>query len=228
MSTPRFPPNPFTDLVPRRGATSSLAGLDTYRRLAALEQSVAANTSVDTDSLNLVRAMGSSVRAWAFDPGYCTTASTNTAIVATGILYAVAVYLPSPATVTGVLTHTATAGVGTWTIGKAAIFDSSGTRLAVSNNSTTIWKSTGLNQIAMSSTIDLDRGVYYCAFLNVRSATTTAPELSSRNGYAALQNLLTDADVPRAAAITGQSDMPTSITLSALTPSTATRWTGLY
>jgi hypothetical protein len=229
MSNPRFPANPFTDMVPRRGATSSKSGLDTYRRLASVEQAVSSNTSVDTDSLNLMRAMGSTVLGWSYDPGFCeTTTATHTGQLASGTLYVVAVYLPTPATVTGVLTHTAIAGVGTWTIGKAAIYDTAGTRLAVSANSTTIWKSLNLNQIPMSATVDLDRGVYYCAVLNVRSTTTTAPSLTSRNGYSDLQNVLTAANYPRAAFITGQTDMPASITLSSFSLSTGSRWMGLY
>lgn len=229
MTTPRFRPNPFTDQVPRRGSTSSKSGLDTYRRLAAVEQAVSANTGVDMDSLNLYRALGADVLAWSYDPGFCeTTTATHTGQLASGTLYVVAVYLPSPATVTGVLTHTAIAGVGTWTIGKAAIYNTAGTRLAVSANSTTIWKTANLNQIAMSSTVDLDRGIYYCAVLNVRSTTTTAPSLTSRNGYSDLQNVLTASSYPRAAFITGQTDMPASLTLSSFSLSTGSRFMGLY
>lgn len=229
MSTPRFPTNPFTDVVPRRGATSSKSGLDTYRRLAGIEQAVSANTSVDMDSLNLMRAMGSTIKAWSFDPGFCeTTTATHTGQLASGTIYMVAVYLPAPATVTGVCTHTAIAGVGTWTIGKAAIFNTAGTRLAVSNNDTAAWKSLNLNQIPMSATVDLDRGVYYCAVLNVRSATTTAPSLTSRNGYSDLQNVLTAASFPRAAFKTGETDIQASYTLSGFSLSAGARWMGLY
>jgi hypothetical protein len=194
-----------------------------------MEQAAAANTSVDTDSLNMMRALGSTVLGWSYDPGFCeTTTATHSGAMASGSLYVVAVYLPAPATVTGVLTHTAIAGVGTWTIGKAAIYDTAGSRLAVSANSTTIWKTANLNQIPMTATIDLARGMYYCAVLNVRSATTKAPSLTSRNGYSDLQNVLTAANYPRAAVLTGQTDIPASITLSSFALSAGSRWAGLY
>lgn len=229
MSTPRFPANPFTDIVPRRGATSSKSAWDTYRRLAGIEQAVSANTSVDMDSLNLYRALGSTLKAWSYDPGYCeTTAATHSGQLASGTIYTVAVYLPAPATITGVCTHTAIAGVGTWTIGKAAIFDTAGTRLAVSANDASAWKALNLNQIPMSATVDLDRGVYYCAVLNVRSATTTAPSLTSRNGYSDLQNVLTSSSFPRAAFKTGETDIQSSYTWSTFSLSTGSRWMGLY
>lgn len=230
MSTPRFPTNPFTDVVPRRGATSSKAGFDTYRRLAAVEQAVSSNTSVDMDSLNLYRALGAGVRAWTYDPGFLeTTVATHTGTLTSGTIYAAAVYLPSPATITGVLTYTSTAGVGTWTRGRVAVYDANGsTRLAWNNNDLTLWKTLGLNQIPFTGTVDLDRGLYYVALINVRSATTTTPAIASRNGQTDLQNLLVDAKYPRTMALAGQADLQTSYDFSTFTLSSGARFMGLY
>lgn len=228
MSTPQFPPNPFTDIVPRRGGTSSKAGFDTYRRIASVEQTLGANSSVDMDCLNLYRTMGSGVLAYSSDPGTILSTADYKLTMASGTAYFQAVYLPAPATVTGVLSYTVTAGVGTWTTGKAAIYDTTGARLAISNNDTALWKTLGLNQIPMSSTIDLDRGVYYCAVLNVRSATTTAPQIAGHSGYTELQNLLTASAYPRSFAFTGQTDLLASYTLSSGILGNNARWMGLY
>lgn len=232
MSTPRFRPNPFTDMVPRRGATSSKAGLDTYRRLAAVEQTIGANMSVDTDSLNLYRAMGSGVLAWTYDPGYCinatVSASSHTMEMLSGYMYLGAVYLPSPATVTGVATYCTTAGVGTWTRGKIAILSATGTRLAFCNTDASLWKSTGLIQKPLFSPIDLDRGLYYAACLNVRSATTTIPKLAARAGYSDLQNLLTQTGLFRSGVITGQSDIADPYDLTTASLSQTAFWAAFY
>lgn len=230
MSAPQYPPNPFTDVVPRRGATSSKSGVDVYRRLAALEQAYAANTGVDMDSLNLYRALGSDIKAWSFDPGFCeTTTATHTAALTSGTIYAVAVYLPAPATITGLCTHTAIAGVGTWTRGRVAVYNVSGSsRLAWNTNSLTVWKTLGMNQIPFDAPVNLDRGIYYCALINVRSATTTAPSLSSRNGYAELQNVLTTTAAPRAIALAGQADLVSSYDWTTFGTSAGARWMGLY
>jgi len=229
MSTPRFRQNPFIDQVPRRGATSSKAGLDTYRRLASVEQAVSANTGVDMDSLNLYRALGSGILAWAFDPGFCeTTTATHTGVLISGSIYTVAVYLPAPATVTGVCTHVSIAGVGTWTRGRVAVYDTAGNRLAWNNNNLSLWKSLGMQQEPFDAPVQLNRGVYYISLINVRSATTTAPSLTSRNGHADLQNVLTTAAFPRAMTIAAQSDLVTSYDFSTFTLSSGSRWAGLY
>lgn len=229
MSTPRFPANPFTDIVPRRGATSSKSGLDTYRRLAAVEQTVASNTSVDMDSLNLYRALGSSIKAWTYDPGFLeTTTATHTATLTSGTIYAAAVYLPSPATITGACTYTAIAGVGTWTRGRIGVYDAAGNVLARNNNSLTLWKATGFDQIPFSSTVNLDRGLYYILLINVRSTTTTTPSLASRNGQTELQNVLTTTANPRTMALAGQADLVTSYNFTTFSASSGARWMGLY
>lgn len=229
MSTPRFRPNPFTDQVPRRGSTSSKAGLDTYRRLAAIEQAVSANTGVDMDSLNLYRSLGSDLLAYSYDPGFCeTTLATHSGALASGSIYATAVYLPARATVTGAITHVATAGVGTWTRGRIGIYDVAGNVLERNNNDLSLWKSTGLIQEPFNAPVDLERGVYYVLYINVRSATTTTPALTSRNGYSELQNVLTQTAFPRAMVLTGQSDLGTSYAFSSFSLSTGSRWVGLY
>lgn len=229
MSTPHFPENPFTDVVPRRGATSSKAGFDTYRRLAAVEQAMGANTSVDTDALNLMRALGSSIIAWTFDPAICTDTISHIKSLVDGSLYVFAVYLPSPATVTGVSTYVYTAGVGTWGTSKVALYGADGARLAQSNSDTSAWKATGLYDRAFSATYDADRGLYYVAFLNVRTATTTAPQLACRNSFStALSNVRTAASFPRSCLFPAQTDMPASLTFSSANLSTSPIWAGLY
>lgn len=229
MSAPRFPTNPFTDIVPRRGATSSKAGLDTYRRLAAMEQTMAANTSVDTDALNLYRSLGSSILGFTFDPGALGNTTDNSVALTSATMYLGAIYLPAPATLTGVTTYCETAGVGTWGITRVGLYGVDGTRLALSLSDTSAWKATGFYSKDFSATYDADRGLYYAAILNIRTATTTAPKLASRNAFASgLQSLRTAAAFPRVTSFTGQTDLPTSVTLSSGSITTASRWMGLY
>lgn len=227
MSTPRFRPNPFTDIVPRRSATSSKSGLDIYRRLTAMEQAVAANTSVDTDALNMMRLMGASVRAWAYDPSVIADDALFRAELSNQVAYALAMYLPSPATITGLMTHVQVAGVMTQTTGQVAVYDAAGTRLAISTHDANLWKTTGLVEKAFPSTIDLDRGLYYGVFLSVRSSTTTAPQLSARGKFAELNNVKT-VTAFRRAIFANATSLPSLIDFSPWSSSAAMRWCGLY
>lgn len=229
MSTPRFRPNPFIDLVPRRGATSSKAGLDTYRRLASVEQSVSANTSVDTDALNLYRALGSSILGFTFDPGICGNTTDNSFALTSGTVYLGAIYLPSPATITGITTYCETAGVGTWGITRVGLYDADGNRVALSASDLTAWKTVGFYDRDFSAAYDAERGIYYAAILNIRVSTTTAPKLAGRIAFASgLQSVRTSAAFPRVISFASQTDLPSSLTLSSGSALTASRWMGFY
>ena len=64
---------------------------------------------------------------------------------------------PQRATITGMGVYVETAGVGTWTICKVGLYSAAGTRLAVSTNDTSLYKSTGVTEKAFSSTYDAER-----------------------------------------------------------------------
>lgn len=229
MGKPFFRDNAFTDQVPRRGAASSKAGLDNYRRLDAVERGFAGHISNDTDELNLYRALGSTLLTYTFDPGLMANTTDHSGVLSDGLLYLAAMYLPKRATATGLAYYVETAGVGTWTTAKVAILSKSGTRLAVSTNDTALCKATGLIQKGFSSTVDLEKGLYYAAIMIDWSAVTTSPKLGSRNTFASsLTNLLCASTNPRACTFSGQTDISSSYTLSSGTLSSAQRWFGLY
>ena len=182
----------------------------------------------DTDELNLYRALGSSLLTYPFDPGGLVSTTDHSLTLTNQTTYLVAVYLPTPATATGLCYYVETAGVGTWTTAKVGIYDASGTRLAQSTNDTSLLKATGFIQKAFSATVELDRGVHYLAVLRDASATTTTPKLAGRTAFAAdLTNLLTASSYPRSTSFTGQTDLSASLTLSSGAP-VGTRWLGLY
>lgn len=230
MSRPRFRNRAFSDHVARRGATTHRAGLDPARRLANTEAALQSGIGLDTDELNLYRALGSSLLTYNFDPGMCANATDHQAPLTTGNVYLQAVYLPTPATVTGVAYYVNTAGVGTWNASgnKVGVYSAGGTRLAVSANDSTKFTSTGFKQFAFTGTVDLDRGVHYLAIVNSRSATTTSPQIACRTSFATtLGSVLTAASFPRGCAFV-DTDLAVSYTLSAGNISSVQRWLALY
>lgn len=229
MSRPRFRHTAPTDMIARRGATTHRVGLDASRRLSNVEAALQSSIGVDTDELNLYRALGSTLLTYNFDPATCANATDNSAQLASGLSLLQAVYLPVPATVTGVATYAWANSSGTWTIGRSAIYSASGTRLAYTGNDTSAWKTAGLYQQPLTTgQTDFDRGLYYIGIINVRSATTVIPTVASRNyPTAVLGNVLTPSSLPRAVYFS-DTDLSASYTLSSGTLSLAHRWVALY
>lgn len=214
MSRPYHRPKPFTDLVARRGATSHKAGFDQARRIDNVERALSSHVGNDTAELNLYRALGSTVLTYTFDPCILVNTTDHTGGLTTGTTYASAVYLPQRATITGMGVYVETAGVGTWTICKVGLYSAAGTRLAVSTNDTSLYKSTGVTEKAFSSTYDAEKGIYYVAINNTRSATTTMPRLATRRTFSSgLVNLRTSSSYPRSVAMT-DTDLSASYTWS--------------
>ena len=227
MSRPYF--RTPADQVPRRGATSHRAGFDQARRVDNLERGFMGQIANDTDELNMYRALGSSILTYPYDPGGLVSTTDDSQSLTNQLTFLTAVYLPTPATATGVCYYVETAGVGTWTTAKVGIYDASGTRLAQSTNDTSLLKATGFIQKAFSATVDLDRGVHYLAILRDASATTTTPTIAGRTAFSsALANLLTSSSYPRALSFSGQTDLASSYTLSSGTLGAGQRWLGLY
>lgn len=230
MTRPRFRHAAPADLVTRRGATTHRVGPDQARRLANAENALQSSIGVDTDELNLYRALGSSLLAYNFDPGILFNTSDHVLSLTTGTVYFMAVYLPVPTTVTGVGFYVQTAGVGTWsaTGNRVGLYSSAGTRLAMSGSDSTYFTSTGFKQRAFTATLNADRGLYYIAIMNSRSATTTTPGIAGRAGFAtSTQNLLTAAAFPRCVQA-ADTDLSASYTFSSGTLNSGQRWACLY
>lgn len=229
MSKPYFRGAENQNRIPRRGATSHKAGFDQHRRLDNVERGFTGHISNDTDELNIYRSLGSSILTYPYDPGGLWDTTNDVAAFANQVNYLVAVYLPHAVTATGVCYYVQTLGAGTWTTAKIGIYSSTGTLLASSTNDTALFKATGFIQKAFSSTVSLEKGVYYLSALINASVFTTAPLLAGRKAFAnTLSNVLTGSSNPRATTFTGATDLASSLTLSSGTLPVSTRWLGLY
>jgi hypothetical protein len=229
MSKPYFRGAENQNRIPRRGATSHKAGFDQHRRLDNAERGFTGHISNDTDELNMYRALGATILTYPFDPGDLIDTTNHALGLTNQVNYLVAAYLPHAVTATGICYYVQTAGIGTWTTAKIGIYSSAGTLLASSSNDTALLKATGFIQKAFSSTVALEKGVYYLAVVLNASVLTTAPKLAGRNSFATnLANVLCGSSTPRATSITGATDLATPLTLSSGTLNTGTRWLGLY
>jgi hypothetical protein len=105
------------------------------------------------------------------------------------------------------------------------LYDSSGTRLAVSADQASNWTSTGGKTIALTSAQTLAVGYYYIAILAVG---TTPPLFSMGAGGAmSVSPGLTTANARFLTGPSSQTSLPSSITLGSQTPNTRAHWAAL-
>lgn len=127
------------------------------------------------------------------------------------------------------LWHVVAAAGGTLTSGQnfAALYNGSGTQLAVTADLTTDWGTTGLKTNAFTSSVSLSAGVYYMAFLsNGTTGVNLAKTATFTSGAALNANL--SASTLRASTggtgLTGLTALPSSITMSNRSAGTNTIW----
>lgn len=162
--------------------------------------------------------------AWTHDPA--TIRSTGIATVS-GTVYLMKVKIVNRSTVvTNVIIGVETAGA-TLTAGQSLVglYDSTGTRLAVSADQAANWVSTGMKTVALTAPQTLAVGTYYVAVLSVG---TTPPQLSTcGGGNTNLSIGLTTATARFLVGPAAQTSLPASITLGSQTSSTASRWAAI-
>jgi hypothetical protein len=154
--------------------------------------------------------------AWSCDPQQATS---STAFTAAGVMHLIKVRLGAAATITGVhLRITTTAGVGLANA-YAALYDSGGTRRAVSTDQSTSWQSTGGKDVAFASSYAAAAGNYYVGLLI--GTAGTLPTMSRSSSSNVVNDGIAAASGYRASAhaTTGLSATPASLTLATQTTS---------
>lgn len=210
----------FAPLVPSSGAT----GLDTTnRRLYLRVGSTWEYTPIDNGGADFLPEDHNLI-TWTQDPATVADAFP----LNTGVVYLCKVKVTKPSTlITNVLYGITTNGTSL-TAGQnfVGLYDSTGTRLGVSADQTTNYGSQGLKTAALTSPQTVAVGYYYVAFLAV--GTGTQPSVAASGGVSSAMNAGLVAATGRfLTSGTGQTALPSSITLSSATLNTGSRWAAL-
>lgn len=173
-------------------------------------------------------AVDSGLLAWSFDP----TIATQTFLTTAGVLYLSRVVLTGQQTITNGLVGLTTAG-GTLTSGQnfLALYNSSGTRIAVSADQTTAFATAGLITAAWTTPVsNAAPGIYYVGVLcNGGTAVTLASGTTLKPGNVSLGNAgLTTATSRYLTSGTSQTATPSSVTLGSASGNiAATIWAAI-
>jgi hypothetical protein len=162
--------------------------------------------------------------AWTHDPATLRSASNATT---SGTIYLCKVKIANRSTVaSNVIVGIEAAGSGL-TAGQCfvGLYNSSGTRLALSADQAANWTSTGLKTIALTAPQTLAVGSYYVAILAVGS---TPPQFAMGAGGATTVSAGLATGASRfLTGPTTQTSLPSSITLSSQTVTSGARWAAL-
>jgi Right handed beta helix region len=163
---------------------------------------------------------------WNFDP---TGISTASQVLTSGTLHLIKITAQASATINNIITAVNTVGA-TLTAGQnfAALFDSAGNRIGITADQSTAWTTTGLKTMALTAGVAVTAGQdYYIVLLSVGTTPPSFPR-SASSTVAANAGLATTA-LRFAANATGQTSMPSTITLSSNTGGSpaATFWCAL-
>ena len=159
-------------------------------------------------------ATDSALLAWSYDP----TIATQTFLTTAGVLYLTRVVLTGQQTLTNGLIGLSTAG-GTLTSAQnwVALYNSAGTRIAVSADQSTAFATAGLITAAWTSpVVGAAAGIYYIGVLcNGGTAVTLASGTTLKPGNVSLGNAgLTTATSRYLTSGSSQTTTPASVTLS--------------
>lgn len=166
---------------------------------------------------------------WNYDPMLAVTTTVGSVQAVSGSLYVQKIIANNSGTVSSIVVNLGgTTGSGL-TTGQnlAAIFDASGTRIAITADQTSAWESTGEKDMALTSSASIVAGQTY--YVGLLAVGTTPPTFFAAGTATSSGNiLLASADNRFSVNGTGRSSMPTSITLSSNTGTGArTYWVGL-
>lgn len=162
--------------------------------------------------------------AWTQDPATCPAGS---GAGTSGVVYLSKIKITSRATVVSNILYNISTQGATLTSGQnfVALYNSSGTRLAVSADQTTNFGSTGIKTAAITPQT-LAVGTYYVAFLS--NGTTNPSFMAGSNGFASGLNAGLALSASRALSFgTAQTAMPSSIALGSGGQSGNLRWAAL-
>lgn len=152
---------------------------------------------------------------WSEDPMMC---DNNSPPAAAGTIYLRRVHIATACTITNVVCAVPLSAGSSLTNCYGALYDTSGNRLAVSTDQASLFTSTGVKSIPLSSTYSLTTaGDYYIALLFNDSSGTLPSLMRSNNASSSVVNIGLSSGSSRVAkaSATGNSTMPSSITIIA-------------
>ena len=131
-----------------------------------------------------------------------------------GTIYGVAIPLLAGDVVSNLSVMVTTAGSGV-TASLLGLYDTAGTRLAVSADQGTAWQSTGLKTVAMTTPYAVPAtGLYYGAIIATASTTVPAFHRAATNASIAI-NVAVGSGINPIVFMTGQTELVASATFSA-------------
>lgn len=163
---------------------------------------------------------------WSCDPAYADKATSAAATL--GAIHLTKVKIVDRATVvTNVVAAIANTVAGlTSAQNFAGVYDSSGNRLALTADQTTAWGSAGLKTMALTAPVTLAVGTYYVALLTNGSNTVQFTAIGG--GFAGTTSAgLTTGTARSLVTGTGNTSLPTTITLGSQTTNGYTRFVAL-
>lgn len=165
------------------------------------------------------------MQAWTLDPGIPFGGSGGQSIAGGGgTLYLMGFYTPIPLTVTSLVCRIGTAGSGL-TAGLLGLYNSSGSRLGLTADQSSAWASTGVKTMALTSSASVPAGINFAARI---STGTTQPQMTgSNNADALFTNIGMSTSVFRGGFLSGQTTLPTSITLTGFSTTAAITFVGM-
>ncbi len=162
--------------------------------------------------------------AWTFDPALQTANSTASA----GVLYLNRIMIRQTTTITNLLLSITTIPSGLTTGANwAGLYTAAGTLLSQTVDQTTAWATTGLKTMALAAAQTVAPGMYYLGFVANASTTTPAFARSTAQGGATVNAGATTATPRYATSGTGQTTLPSSVTITSATAN-ATAWWGAF
>lgn len=154
--------------------------------------------------------------------------ATGTSALVAGTVYMARVDIASPMTFSTITTGTIAAAVLTAAQNFAGIYDSTGTRVAVTADQSAAWAAAGEKNMAVTAPYVAAAGTYYVAFLS-NGGTPLAPMRSAANANSAafINHGLTVSNARWTTGPTAQTTLPASITMGTRTLSGFAYFAGL-
>lgn len=201
---------------------SSVTGNSSVSGNQTVTGTLTVNGQLITVTPNGANPQMSGVSAWNYDPEVAGSGG----LLVSGTLYLHKFIVNTAITANNVVIGVTVAG-GTLTSGQnlCGLYDSTGTRVAVTVDQTTAWGTTGGKACALTAPVALAAGTYYAAILSVGTTPITVAE--SPGFSAAYNNVQTAAMLRHATNGTGQTSIPASRTLSSNVSSTRSTWIGI-
>jgi hypothetical protein len=208
--------------------TNPTGGSLLYSEGGVLKMRTSAGVVVDLSTVprNEWRPTDHGLTAWSMDPAACSSSGTTLSL---GVVYFIEVVLRNAATISNLCAVIGTAGSGL-TSGQclAGLYTSSGTRVGITNDLSTVWNSAGDKSMALTASYAAAAGKYYVAFL-VNGTTSPTFACGSTLGAAFTPGNahLTSGNYRFCRSASGQTALPASYTMTSATPDANNVWTGV-